>query len=206
MYVDQITTCTLFFSWKWRFGDITWNKSDVSAELMNKVCKGIRKEPSLRPFTKEKSYASNGAWLDISARDYAVIPYQQAFLNMRVFNLWRKRFKAYEKKRRRECIIRLRKFSSVGKGTIDTAILTLRKRCKQIYFPLIFISSNEMVTRVTVKKSTVCLLLSFKFFLLPFFFLRDPGITSSYVKTQDCSVFSTPTQTKYHSLFGTIFQ
>ena len=110
------------------------------------------------------------------------------------------------KKKRRECIIRLRKFSSVGKGTIDTAILTLRKRCKQIYFPLIFISSNEMVTRVTVKKSTVCLLLSFKFFLLPFFFLRDPGITSSYVKTQDCSVFSTPTQTKYHSLFGTIFQ
>ena len=29
---------------------------------------------------------------------------------------------------------------------------------------------------------------------------RDPGITSLYAKTQDCSIFPTPTLMKYHSL------
>ena len=35
---------------------------------------------------------------------------------------------------------------------------------------------------------------------------RDPSITSTYAKTQDCNIFSTPTQIKYHSLFGTTFR
>ena len=34
---------------------------------------------------------------------------------------------------------------------------------------------------------------------------RDSGITSPYAEIQDCSMFSTPTQMKYHSLFGTTF-
>ena len=32
---------------------------------------------------------------------------------------------------------------------------------------------------------------------------RNPGITSPYAKTQDYIIFRTPTQMKYHSLFGT---
>ena len=32
---------------------------------------------------------------------------------------------------------------------------------------------------------------------------RDPDITFPYAKTQDCSIFSTSTQMKYHSLLGT---
>ena len=35
---------------------------------------------------------------------------------------------------------------------------------------------------------------------------RDSGITSSYAKTQDCSIFSTPMLMMHHSLFGTKFQ
>ena len=34
---------------------------------------------------------------------------------------------------------------------------------------------------------------------------RDPGITSPYAKTQDCNIFCTSTQIKYHSLFGMTF-
>ena len=34
---------------------------------------------------------------------------------------------------------------------------------------------------------------------------RDPGIICPYAKTQDCSIFSTPTKMKYHSLVGTTF-
>ena len=34
---------------------------------------------------------------------------------------------------------------------------------------------------------------------------RDPGITSPYAKTQGCSIFATPTQMKYYSLFGNTF-
>ena len=60
------------------------------------------------------------------------------------------------------------KFSSLEKLTIFCAIITVQKRWKWIFVPLIFICDNDMVAGETVNK--ISHLLHF-IFLLPFRFI-----------------------------------
>ena len=69
---------------------------DITAEMLNEVCRNVSKEPALQPLTGE-SFAertaniSNEARVDISARDFWTRG-QQAFFDVRVFNPFAKHY------------------------------------------------------------------------------------------------------------------
>ena len=62
---------------------------DITAELLNEVCRDVRVEPGLQELTGEtvsnNANTSDESRLDISARGFW-IPYQKAFFDVRVFN------------------------------------------------------------------------------------------------------------------------
>ena len=90
-FVDQIATCNIHFHVKSGLVTLRQNeiKRNVSADLMNKVCKDVQKEPSLLPMAgkgiDKSDNKSSKAWLDISAKDLW-IPYQRVFFAIRAFD------------------------------------------------------------------------------------------------------------------------
>ena len=67
---------------------------DITAQLLNEVCRNVQKEPALQPLTGEMLHGnpniSDEARLDVTARDFWVKG-QQAFFDVRVFNPFAKR-------------------------------------------------------------------------------------------------------------------
>ena len=62
---------------------------DITAEMLNEVCRNVAKEPTLQPLTGENlnrtAITTDESRVDISARDFWTRG-QQAFFDVRVFN------------------------------------------------------------------------------------------------------------------------
>jgi hypothetical protein len=118
---------------------------DITAELLTEVCKDVRKEPPLEQlsgenFPNRSANRTDEARLDVSATGLWV-PYQKAFLDVRVFNPSAKKYRAIdqafimnEREKKNEYCQRV---LQVENGTFSPLVFSINggmgKECMAVY-------------------------------------------------------------------------